>query len=46
MKPGFLTDSFPVEFFNQVDNNRDKKKKFEENFLCIVFWFEIAYICS
>ena len=26
MKPGFLTDSFPVEFLNQVNNKRKKKR--------------------
>ena len=32
MKPGFLTDSFPVEFLNQVDNKK-KKEKIEEHFM-------------
>ena len=35
MKPGFLTDSFLVEFFNQVNNK--KKKDGEEKFM-LVFW--------
>ena len=26
MKPGFLTDSSPVEFLNQVNNKRKKKR--------------------
>ena len=35
MKPGFLTDSFPVEFLNQVDNKR--KKKIEKKNFMLVF---------
>ena len=37
MKPGFLTDSSPVEFLNQVDNNRDQEKRIEEKISCLVF---------
>ena len=45
MKPGFLTDSFLVEFLNQVDNNRLKKKIGEKIYVyCLLV--EIAYLCS
>ena len=37
MKPGFLTDSSPVEFLNQVNNKRKKKRDWEEKFM-LVFW--------
>ena len=37
MKPGFLTDSSPVEFLNQGNNKRKKKRDWEEKFM-LVFW--------
>ena len=44
MKPGFLTDSSPVEFLNQVDNNRDQKKGLRKNFMFGVYILEFAYV--
>ena len=36
MKPGFLTDYFPVEFLNQVNNKRKKKRDLEERFMLVL----------
>ena len=44
MKPGFLTDSFPVEFLNQVDNNREKKKEIGEKIYVYCLLVAIAYL--
>ena len=41
MKPGFLTDSSPVEFLNQVDNKK-KKRDLEERFMLVFDLFEIV----
>ena len=41
MKLGFLTDSFPVEFLNQVDNKK-KKRDLEERFMLVFDLFEIV----
>ena len=47
MKPGFLTDSSPVKFLNQVDNKRKKKKEIEKKISCWCFdLFEIVDVFS
>ena len=43
MKPGFLTDSFPVEFLNQVNNKR-KKKRLRRKVQVGIWILEIVYV--
>ena len=43
MKPGFLTDSFPVEFLNQVHNKR-KKKRLRRKVHVGILILEIVYV--
>ena len=43
MKPGFLTDSFPVEFLNQVNNKR-KKKRLRRKVHVGILILEIVYV--
>ena len=44
MKPGFLTDSSPVEFFNQVNNKRKKKKRLRRKGYVGILILEIVYV--
>ena len=44
MKPGFLTDSSPVEFLNQVDNNREKIKRLRRKVHVGIWILEIVYV--
>ena len=43
MKLGFLTDSFPVEFLNQVNNKR-KKKRLRRKVHVGILILEIVYV--
>ena len=43
MKPGFLTDSFPVEFLNQVIN-KGKKRRLRRKVHVGIWILEIVYV--
>ena len=46
MKPGFLTDSFPVEFLNQVHNKREKKEIEKKLYVGVLILFKLVYVFS